>query len=167
MEMDWGLDKKTPKETLEQLRLLIDKCWNERIAVKTETDKLEARLKVVIADEQLIKELLESAGLPSFAGTACVYELKDEINISGPQSDEDWEKFKGWVKEKYPKAYDTFFKMHMGSLKSFVGKELAIAEQKAAEAKERGEEVPKFVIPGIPEPKPFTLLKPKKKGKKA
>lgn len=162
-KMDWELDKKTSSEQLQQLRVLIDECWAERKEVDAEEEKIKARMEVVTRKESVIKEILEAAGLDSFPGTECVYSLKEEKGIGGPSNDEEWDRFKGWVKEKYPKAYETFFKMHMTSLKSFVSKEYAIAEKKAEEAKARGEEVPKFSIPGIPEPKPFNLLKPKAK----
>lgn len=152
--LDWGLDKRQSKEELDKLRALVDECWEESQEIKRAEDELERRRAEVSSKEKTVKEVLEASGLTMFAGTSCVYSLKEEQGIKGPETESDWAEFKAWMLAKYPEAYESFFKMHLGSLKAFVKKEIALEQ-------ERGVECPS--IPGIPAPEPFVLLKSKVK----
>lgn len=149
-EMNWNLEGSGAE--LDKVRCLADECWAERQRIKDTEAELERSKKEIAVKEAIIKEALEAAGLTAFAASLCIYEMKEEEGVAGPESDEDWVKFKGWMKEKYPEAYEGFFKMHLGSLKAFVKKEMVIARDKGETD---------FSIPGIPAPKPFVLLKPK------
>lgn len=156
-DLDWGLKKEPTKEELKQLRELVDECWQERKEIEAEQEALDARTKAVTKKEAALKEVLEDAGMEIFHGTECIYTIKEEHGERGPESDADWMLFKGWMKEKYPDAYEGFFKMHMTSLKAFVKKERSLAEDKGEEG---------FSIPGIPEPSPYTVIKAKAKKTK-
>lgn len=156
LNFDWGLDTQQTTEQLEQLRVLVDECWEEELAIKAEEAKIEQRKQQLSKKQKVVKEVLEDAKLDSFAGTNCVYQLKAEAGIYGPESDEAWLEFKGYIRKNFPPAvYESFFKMHLGSLKSFVKKEFDKLEEKGLP----------LVIPGIPEPKPYTVIKAKAKKK--
>lgn len=151
--MDWDLNKEKSIDQLAELKGLVDECWTRRCAL----EKIEANLKLeekeLAKKEAIIKEVLEAVGVDSFNGTECTYALKEESGERGPLSDEGWVEFKGWMKAKYPETYESFFKMHLGSLKAFVKKERALAAEK-------GEGLS---IPGIPDPQPFTIIKARAK----
>lgn len=146
--------KAATKEQLEQLRKLVDECWAEQTAISAAEATLKLRSDALAKKEKVIQEILEAVGMKVISGTNCDYFLKETDGEAGPQSEEDWAAFKGWMKEKYPAAYETFFKMHMGSLKAFVKKERELAAEKGDEA---------FAIPGIPAPAPYTYIKAKAK----
>lgn len=153
-EMDWGLKKEATKEQLTALRAFVDECWIEQKRISEEEAKIKLAKEALAKREATLKEMLEAAGMKAVSGTDCEYALKEEESEAGPQSEEDWAAFKGWMKAKYPKEYETFFKMHMGSLKAFVKKERAIAKDKGQET---------FTIPGIPAPSKYSYLKGKAK----
>lgn len=146
--------KAATKEQLEHLRKLVDECWTEQTAIETVEATIKLRKESLTKKEKVIQEILEAVGMKVISGTSCEYFLKETDGESGPQTDEDWAAFKGWMKTTYPKAYEGFFKMHMGSLKAFVKKERELAA-------ERGDEA--FSIPGIPAPAPYTYIKSKAK----
>lgn len=152
-EQDWGLDKTKTTEQLTELKGLVDQCWVERCAIDKINAELKLKEKELAKKEAIIKEVLEAVNIESFNGTDCTYSLKEESGERGPLNDEGWAEFKGWMKAKYPDAYESFFKMHLGSLKAFVKKERGLAAEK-------GEGLS---IPGIPEPQPFKYVKAKAK----
>lgn len=158
-EMDWGLKEKQAAavEQLASLKKLCDECWQEQCDIDAEEAKIAERKRALAGREKLIKDLLEEAGLDTFAASDCVYSIKEEAGIAGPASPEDWEAFKSWMKDRYPDAYEGFFKMHMGSLKAFVKKERDLAIK-------RGDDPH---IPGIPDPEPYQKLKAERKKQKA
>ena len=152
--MDWDLGKKTSITELERIRTMVDDLWRKRGEIEDVEEEVKKSKAELAERERELHEILVDAGMTQFEGTYCVYKLREDAGVRGPQSDADWLAFKGWIRERYPEAYESFFKMNLTSLKAFVKKEFEGATK-------RGEFG--FVIPGIPNPSPYQYLKPERK----
>jgi hypothetical protein len=147
-------EKQMNEATLELCRQLAYTAWAIREDIKEKEKEINQLNEIVSQKERELQGILELANVDEFVATDCRYYLKHELGVRPPQSEDDWLVFKAYMKEKDANAYESFFKMHVTSLKAYVKKEIELAEADGNFD---------LRIPGLPPFSPYTYVKPRRR----
>lgn len=141
---------------ISEARTIIDECEQLKEQVTVYESQIEI-LKARISDkEKSLRDVMETCEIDRLEGTNCYYGLYTDLNVARPETDEAEHTFQEYVRNKYGEdTYRSMFKMHAQTYKAFVKREREAAEK---------EGIIDFRVPGVPEMKPYTFVRMKKKG---
>jgi len=144
-----AIDNPEYKVTVEDLDEIIAFIFSKKSEIEEAQSVVSTKNKELSKIKQQAVLYLKELGRTDFKSDLGTIKVDQKLNVKNPQSEEDFQKFNAYLKEKG--LYERLAKVNNKSLNSLYSSELK-------EAVKRGDGM-SFSIPGIGEPTRFTDLK--------